>query len=115
MQIDTAAGCTSLEYQPAAVGDHDRQQIGEVAKQIKQDIGQPGPDDAPGIADFSNRTAVRPARITRVIAGKGYQQVDAQRAEYQQCSFAQSPRDMMGQFAFLFLFSSCLSQNHPLS
>ncbi len=58
MQINPAGGGTPLEYQPAAVRHHDRQEVGEIAKQVQQDIGKPGPDNAAGIVYFRHRTAV---------------------------------------------------------
>ena len=96
MQIDTARGGAAPVYQPATVGNHDGQQVGQVAEQVQQDIREPGTHDATGIVDACHGTAVGPARIGRVIAGEGDQQVDGQCTENQQRAFTQPAGDLVG-------------------
>ena len=77
MQRDlvVAAVAGRVHDQPAAVADHHWKQIGEIAEQIEQHIGEPGADHATTVADLVHRTRVRPAGIARVIRGQRQQHV----------------------------------------
>ncbi len=113
MQVDIAAGGAPLVDQPAAVGDHHRQQVGEVAEQVEQDIGDPGTDHAAGVVDLGAGAGMRPAGVARQVAGERDQQVDGQCAQDEQGTFAQAARDLVGEFPGVALVTPCLGQCAP--
>ena len=82
--------------QPPAPGDQDGQQVGEIAEQVEQHVGEPGAD-APALVHHAvDVTAVRPARIRGVVAGQRQHQIQLECAEQDQHGLARAAAEGPG-------------------
>ena len=83
-RVHRAVGAQAAVDEPAGVGQHDRKQVGHVAEQAEEDVGEPGPRGAAQVAHRGAGAAVGPARVARMVGGQGQQQVGGGEARHHQ-------------------------------
>jgi hypothetical protein len=84
-------GLDGAGQHPARVGDHDGEQVGHVAEQVQQHVGEPGAHDAALVQHRGGAARVGPARIVGGVARQGQQQIQRRRRDEDEHALPRTP------------------------